>query len=166
MVVFETPRLSVSRFGLEHLEEVYLLNSNAEVMRYIRPVKNREECVLFLREILVAYQMQPRYGRWRVTEKESGAFAGTFALIPYHPGSRIQLGYALLPPFWGRGYATELTAAGAAYFFQTSGAPFLEAYTEPANLPSQHVLRKCGFHPEGLVRDAAKELMRFVLLAG
>ena len=47
-VVFETERLLVRHFSVVDGDNFFLLNGNLEVMRYIRPVKSREETDLFL----------------------------------------------------------------------------------------------------------------------
>jgi ribosomal-protein-alanine N-acetyltransferase len=161
--IFETSRLIVRRFTEDDDEIFFLLNGNAEVVRYIRPVMNKKECDEFLLKVIADANATPLYGRWAVHEKIPGAFAGSFAIIPVTNSDRMQLGYSLLPSEWGKGYATELTKAGLEYVFAQTSLDIIYAYTEKPNLASQKVLLKCGFHYAGEKKEAGKELAEFIL---
>ncbi len=76
----------------------------------------------------------------------------------------MQIGYSLLPPFWGKGYATELTKAGLKYVFTKTNLDVIYGYTEVANHTSQKVLLKCGFYALGLKNVGEKELFELKLL--
>lgn len=73
--------------------------------------KTKEECDQFLLETIASYEKDKLYGRWAVEDKFTGEFVGSFAIIPVEGKEQMQLGYALLPTHWGKGYATELTVA-------------------------------------------------------
>lgn len=60
----------------------------------------------------------------------------------------VETGYAFYEPYWGRGYATELTRASLALGFERLHLPSIVAVTAPDNAASQHVLRKCGLSHE------------------
>ncbi len=87
------------------------------MVRYIRPAKTREECDKFLAEVIDSANSNPLYGRWAVENKVTCEFVGSFAVIPVECKDQMQLGYALLPQFWSKGFATELTTAGLHYIF-------------------------------------------------
>jgi ribosomal-protein-alanine N-acetyltransferase len=144
-VIFETERLIVRLYGLRDEENFFMLNGDEEVVRYIRPVKTREECHIFLQEIIKYSAENPFLGRWAVDEKATGKNIGMFALIPIDHSDRLQLGYSLLKESWGRGYSTELTRAGIMYYFDHVDHSELYALTETPNTASQKVLLKCGF---------------------
>jgi ribosomal-protein-alanine N-acetyltransferase len=103
MIMFETPRLIVRHYTIEDLENFYLLNSDVEVMRYIRPVKTRIETDVFLREILQRSKENPKMGRWAVDEKSGDKAVGSVVIIPVDNSDKIQLGYALFKTVWGKG---------------------------------------------------------------
>lgn len=161
--LFETGRLLVRNYTQDDRENFFLLNGNPDVVRYIRPVKSREECDTFLLEVIAAAAAAPLYGRWAVHEKAFNAFIGSFAIIPVENTDRMQLGYALLPPYWGRGYATELTLAGLGYVFSKTSLDTIYAYTEKPNWASENVLLKCGFQHSGEKMEAGKEIVEFSL---
>lgn len=161
--IFETERLLVRVFTNEDQGNFFLLNSNPDVVRFIRPVKTKEACAQFLLEVIAAANATPLYGRWAVHEKTSKEFVGSFAVIPVENTDHMQLGYALLPPHWGKGFATELTRAGLHYVFSQTPLDIIYAYTEKPNEASQKVLLKCGFNQSGEKTEAGKKLVEFVL---
>lgn len=71
-----------------------------------------------------------------------------------------EIGYGLLPEYWGKGFAAEAVKAMAEWAFHQPGVRALEAETEPGNLASQRVLAKAGFRPNGILGE---EGPRFVL---
>ena len=51
-IIFETERLIVRQYVFEtDADNFYLLNSDEEVMRYIRATKSKEDCDVFLKKI-------------------------------------------------------------------------------------------------------------------
>jgi [ribosomal protein S5]-alanine N-acetyltransferase len=57
----------------------------------------------------------------------------------------VELGYTVLPPFRGRGYATEAAAALMAWAQSEHGIRHFVASVAPGNEPSLAVVRKLGF---------------------
>lgn len=149
-VIFETAHLLVRQFTAEDADIFFLINSNEQVMRYIRPVKSRTDCDDFLTENIRHYQESPGTGRWAVVEKNSANIIGMFSILSMeHDARQLHIGYALLPSYWGKGYATALLKAGSAYFFQNSTNEVLYAITQKENVASEKVLLKCGFELAG-----------------
>ncbi len=92
------------------------------------------------------------FGAWIFTERATGAFAGRGAVrhAQVLDGDQVELGYALVPEWWGRGYASEIAAALVAVARDRIGLAELAAWTLTTNGVSQHVLEKVGF---AYVRD-------------
>jgi len=160
MIIFETERLIVRQYTEEDKDNIFLMGGNEEVMRYIRPVSTKEESDKFLLDNIAFYSSNPTRGRWAVNDKISNEFIGSFAIIPMPDDKeKIQLGYALLPGYWGKGYATELTRAGLHYFFSHE----IYGITEIPNIASQKVLLKAGFQPFGTKMEGDKKLYVFIV---
>ena len=162
-IIFDTARLIVRAYTSLDQEDFFRLNSNPDVVRYIRPVKSRQECEEFLKEVMSAALLTPCYGRWAVIEKNSGDFIGSFALIPVENTEHYQLGYALLPQHWGKGYATELTVSALDYIFRKTELPFVYGYTELPNSGSRQVLVKAGFRFNGQKAERDKILAEYIM---
>ena len=168
-ILFETERLMVRHFATDDSDNFFLLNGDEDIMRFIRPVKTREETDLFLLEILQKQKENPAVGRWAVTKRNTAEFVGSFAFIPIErtdksDNHRMQLGYALLKQNWGKGYATELTMAGLQYVFTKTGLAEIFAITEVPNLASQKVLLKAGFTLHSNYSEGSKELFQYIFL--
>lgn len=160
-VVFETERLIVRRYTKDDIGNMYRLNSDAEVMRYIRPVMDPDEAKEFLLQNIDMYAASPLLGRWAALDRQ-GNFVGSFAVIHIPGSSDIQLGYALLKEHWGKGYASELTAKGIEYAV-ANGIDPLFALTESNNLPSQKVLLKNSFEYLYSSKEGERTLFRYQL---
>ncbi len=70
-----------------------------------------------------------------------------------------QLLYALLEPFTGRGYATELTLGLIEHVRSEHGFGTVFSAVDEPNTASLRVLEKCGFHRWGLVVGAFGEIL-------
>jgi RimJ/RimL family protein N-acetyltransferase len=73
-----------------------------------------------------------------------GAFCG-MAGFDVRDDGWGELGWYLSPRFWGRGYATEISALLLGFGFGDLGLPAVVATCDPANLASRRVLEKSGF---------------------
>lgn len=164
MTIFTTERILVRRYNIFDADNFSLLNGDEEVVRYIRPAVNRKESDAFLQKNIEFYDKHPGLGRFAAEEIATGKFLGSFALIPVeNTDGEIQIGYAFIPEAWGRGYATEITKAGIDFFFSTQNADVLYAITETPNTASQKVLLKCGFEFYKNLKEAEKDLIKFVI---
>ena len=95
----------------------------------------------------------------RVALKQDDTPIGICGLLQRDDLSGPELGFALLPAFRGRGYATE--AAGAVIRQtrdQLSQLPRLSAIVTPDNLASRNLLGKLGFVRDGDYRPASGDL--------
>lgn len=163
-VVFETERLIVRTFTPADADIFFALQSDPQVMQYIRPPRTREESDTFLQEKILSSYFTGFMGYWVVEEKESGAFAGCFVIIPIPDDpAKTQLGYSFFTDYWGRGYATEVTQAGVQYVKYRTPLPEIYGVTETPNTASQKVLLKAGFQPFSKKTEGEKELLVFIL---
>lgn len=161
--IFKTERLIVRKFTTSDYDNHFLLTGNADVMRYIRPVKNKEDSDLYFNETVLDAPSHAYQGRWAVEEKDTNRFIGSFAIIPI-PGDeeKTQMGYSFLPEYWGKRLASELVEAGLVYFKDRTPLPEIYGITEVANVASQKVLLKNGFVPFGKKMEGEIELLVFL----
>jgi RimJ/RimL family protein N-acetyltransferase len=162
MVIFSTPRLLVRRFTQLDKDAYFQISGSEEVMRYIRPASTKEENDQFIVNVIEDYKKFPVRGRWAVVERVTDRLVGSFAIIPIpSQPEKTQLGYALIPSVWGKGLASELAKAGLDWFFENDNETVIYGVTEIPNIPSQQVLLKAGFKPDGSFTDGGKELLLF-----
>ena len=141
-----TLRLALHEITRHHANELYELDADPRVMRYIGTgrASTREQVDAVMRRLPRAYSLYPGLGTWRATRRDSGDFVGWFAL-KYIPGTaQVEVGYRLRHGAWGSGFATEGARELVRYGFDDLGLHRIIGVTHPENSASQHVLRKIG----------------------
>jgi [ribosomal protein S5]-alanine N-acetyltransferase len=103
------------------------------------------------------------FGLYLVTLKENAAPIGLCGLIKRPSLENIDLGYAFLPEYTGKGYALEATKAVIHYGKEQLLLDKLVAITTIDNSKSENVLLKLGFSFDSLIKenDGSKELKLF-----
>jgi RimJ/RimL family protein N-acetyltransferase len=154
-VILQTPRLILRQFTEDDSDNLFELNSDPEVMRYLgRPVSRevlRDEVIPFH---LAVYERLDRLGTWAAESADGGEFFGWFHFRPGSDGdiTNIDLGYRLRRSTWNKGYATEGSRALINMGFTDLGVQRVFAHTMTVNTVSRRVLEKCGLT---LVRTTA-----------
>ena len=146
-----TKRLAISEITRDDGNELFELDADPRVMRYIGSggISTREQIDDALRRIPRAYWLYPGLGTWRATRRDNGDFVGWFAL-KYIPGTtEVEVGYRLRYGAWGRGFATEGARELVRYGFDDLGLFRIVGVTHPDNVASQQVLLKAGFADAG-----------------
>jgi RimJ/RimL family protein N-acetyltransferase len=139
-----TLRLALHDITSYHANELYELDSDPRVMRYIGSGRSstREQIDAAMQRLPRAYALYPGLGTWRATRRDNGDFIGWFAL-KYVPGTaEVEVGYRLRHGAWGRGFATEVARELVRYGFDDLGLKRIIGVTHPDNLASQRVLQK------------------------
>ncbi len=145
-----TERLALRRFTVADLDLLDALGRDPRVMRYLGGVKDRAKTEAMLRvRILEYYDQHPGFGIWATLERASGQCVGFHVLNHIQGESDIQVGYALFPDAWGKGYATEMTRALLRYGFAERHVPHIVAIANLDNLASHRVLLKAGLRRHG-----------------
>ena len=72
--------------------------------------------------------------------------------LPVH-ANWLEIGWALRPPFWGRGYAAEIGQAGLDFAFNILGAQAVVSCTSCLNTRSRAVMERIGMPYAGLLED-------------
>ncbi len=145
-----TERLALRRFTPDDLDFLDRMNSDEEVMRHVGGVKDRAKTEEILKtRILDYYEQHPGLGIWATLERAGGACIGMHLLNHIQGEAHIQVGYVLLRPYWGLGYATEMSIALLHFGFEKLGLAQIVAITDLPNFASQHVLLKAGLHRHG-----------------
>ncbi|WP_449388206.1 GNAT family N-acetyltransferase [Chryseobacterium lineare] len=151
----ETERLILRKFEETDGERMFLLDSNAEVMKYIGtpPLSDISESQNVIRMIGQQYA-DHGVGRLAVIEKESNLLIGWSGLKLLNQevngyNNVYDLGYRFIPEFWGKGYALESAKASLDFGFNGLKLDIIYAHAHSENQASNHILRKLGFRQTG-----------------
>ena len=149
-VILETPRLVMRQFTEDDVDNLFNLNSDPQVMRYLtggRPTAREEIRDRIIPFILGAYDRFDRLGTWAAESAATGEFLGWLCFRVGHGSddvTDIELGYRLRRPAWNQGYATEGSRALVSMGFNGLGVEPVFARTMTVNSASRHVMEKCG----------------------
>ncbi len=152
-VYLETSRLVLRRLTTDDAENLFELDCDPEVMRYLTGgiPHTREEIVgRELPRYLSYYRRYSDYGFWAAIERTTGEFLGWFHFHPYRDSpEEIELGYRLKRSAWGKGYATEGSRALIEKGFTQLGVHKVVADTLAANVRSRRVMEALGMTLQG-----------------
>jgi RimJ/RimL family protein N-acetyltransferase len=168
-IILETERLLLREFDEGDAAPFYLLGSDPAVIRYTGDpgggLTSREHALEVLRSRPLADYRNYGYGRWACVLKASGEVIG-FAGLKYLADSQeVDIGYRLLPTYWGQGLATEACRAILDYGRTRLGLERIIGLVDPENVASVRVLEKLGLVLTDSVEHQGKHLAKYVLQA-
>jgi RimJ/RimL family protein N-acetyltransferase len=144
-IILETPRLALVRWNAADVSLVHDLHSTIETVRYYSDPTpwTREKA---MERINSWFDEEARFGvaKYKLLDRRDGRFLGRAGFSPFGQPMEFELGYALRPEEWGKGYATEIAEGLRDWFFRKEIADHFIAFTHPENQASQRVLTKIG----------------------
>ena len=159
---FDLPRLRAERLGQSHRYALRRMDSNPRLMATLGGPRTAADTDAYLARNL-AHWDEHGFGIWILRDPLSGEVLGRAGLrhLAVHGVDEIELAFALLPDFWGRGLATEAARACLTIGRDWMNLPSVVALTLPGNLASQRVLRKSALTLEREVVHAGAPHLLF-----
>lgn len=151
-ILLETERLTLHRFTTADVQNIYQLDNDPAVMRYINGgtptglsvIQDEIMPTLLQYDDCTPVPISP-LGFWAIIEKSTSAFLGWVGLRPVgDEADTAALGYRLCRRAWGNGYATEAARALIDKGFATTHLARIFATTYEENVASQRVMQKAG----------------------
>ncbi len=154
MKVLETSRLRLRKLSAGDAGFMLELLNDPGWIRFIgdRGVRTLDAARTYIASGPVAMYARHGFGLYLTELKEGSVPLGICGLIKRDGLDDVDIGFAFLPAFRGRGYALEAAEGTIEYGMKTIGLRRLVAITTPDNDASIKLLRKLGMHPEGKVR--------------
>ena len=154
MEPLETERLMLRPLTLDDAPFILGLLNEPSFLEYIgdKGVRDLESARTYLLAGPIDSYARHGHGLLHVGHRESGTSIGICGLLR-RPGvlEDPDIGFALLPAWWGSGYAFEAAGACMAWGHDTLGLNRILGVTKPHNGPSISLLERLGLHREGLV---------------
>ncbi|WP_031527488.1 GNAT family N-acetyltransferase [Dyadobacter crusticola] len=145
MVRLESERLTYKKFTPADFDDYFRLVSRQDVMAYITGAGLDEDLAKARFQVaLDADCGLDEFGFLAVAEKNGAAFVGLAKIVPFE-SNLTEVGYALFPEFWGKGYASEITRTMIDYATELGTVRELIAIVSPENASSIRVLTKQNF---------------------
>jgi RimJ/RimL family protein N-acetyltransferase len=158
---FTTERLSAERMRLSDCEEMAAMHADHQFCAVFGVALSAER-VGEIVEDNVRHWDEHGFGLWTLRDRATGGFVGRCGIrhVDIDGADEVELGYALLPEYWGKGLATEASRGALSIAFDEVGLEEVVAFTMPTNVRSRRVMEKLGFRYE---RDFTYKGMPHVL---
>lgn len=149
--ILTTKRLKLIPFAPDHLEGLFALNSDPEVMRYLGTPQTRDQVEASIKRQQEKWAKHG-FGWWSVFKRGSGELIGAACLqhLAHIETNPLEIGWRLMPKAQGQGYATEAGQAAMDYAFEIIGETYLTAVTDPENTASARVMERLGMSYIGI----------------
>jgi len=161
LMILTSKRLYFRELDKEDYNYYCSVFSNEQVMKYAFFDCMRDEKELHKGFSEAIELNQAEYSRreydFAVFIEDGRKFIGTsLILISYRGNIQLngEIGYFLLPEYWGKGYATEVARTMAQYCFENLNLHRVTASCNINNPNSEHVMKKLGMKKEGEFRKA------------
>lgn len=160
----ETSRLLLRRWTYADRDAFARMTQDPDVMRFVHesvPLTDREVDSA-LASTIQRYD-ELGYGDWALVDRESGEIIGEAGLGMLEGYSDIEIGWMLLPGYWGKGLAYEAASAVKEHARTKLQLSQLIALTRPDNARSIRLAERLGLHQAGRLFHRNHDMLKFEL---
>lgn len=158
----ETTRLLLRRWTYADRSAFRAMTQDPDVMRYLHdhePLSDAEADAALTSTIL-RYD-KDGFGDWALVLKKGGEPIGESGLDVLDDTGAIEIGWMLLPTYWGQGLALEAASAVKDHAFGVLGLGRLVARTAPGNASSIRLAQRLGMTLAGHVTHRGHDMLEF-----
>jgi ribosomal-protein-alanine N-acetyltransferase len=150
-----TDRLVLRELQANDAQQIFKIRTDARVNEFVdrEPTKSVDESLKFINNILKA-QTNKDGLMWAITLKNEPQLIAT--IVYWHiekEKDKAELGYEMLPEYFGKGIMREAMLEVIRFGFETMQLKTIVAETKENNLRSVNALQKCGFAQIGIAGD-------------
>ncbi|WP_238881500.1 GNAT family N-acetyltransferase [Clostridium sp. YIM B02551] len=155
MIKLETERLIIRDHIEEDINSLHSLISNDEAMYYLPEIrtntldKSKENLYEAIKESKMEKRTKFFFGIIIKATNEYIGEIGYTVIIDSAEGKVVNLGYFILPKFWGKGFVTEAAREVINYAFSQEDIIKIETGCVTENVGSEKVMKKLGMIKEG-----------------
>lgn len=166
MLICETARLDIRRFTIDDAPFVYRLLNSPTWLTYIgdRNIRGLHDARNYIINGPQASYDQYGFGLYLIALKEDKTPIGMTGLIKRDGLDDVDIGFAFLPDYTGKGYAYEAANAVKEYALTTLKLPRVAAITTQKNVHAIALLNKIGLHHERMIQlpGSTAQFMYFI----
>ena len=153
MIVCETERLQIRQFNSGDLNFIIKLLNEPSFIKNIadKGVRTKEDALKYLQDGPMASYEKIGFGLSMVELKDASTPIGMCGLLKRDELDDVDIGYALLTEYAGKGYAQEAAVAVLKNGNEVHQLARIIAVTSPTNSSSIGLLKKLGFEYESMV---------------
>ena len=163
--ILRTPRLLLREFESGDVNFILRLLNSPGWLQFIgdRNVRTAEDAYDYLANGPQKSYAQNGFGLWGVEDAATGNLIGMCGLIRRNTLEDVDIGFAFLPEYEGKGYAFEIASAVLLFAKMNLQLQRIVAITVPENRRSVRLLEKLGMKFEKMIRMGEEDLMLFAL---
>jgi ribosomal-protein-alanine N-acetyltransferase len=153
-MLIETARLAIRHLGSGDEPFIMELLNQPSFIHNIgdRGVRTVDDASEYIRKGPATSYEKFGFGLFHVAIKDSGVPIGICGLLKRDSLDDVDIGFAYLESYWGRGYALEAAEAVMDFGWNTVGLKRIVAITAPHNEASARLLGKLGMKFEGIIQ--------------
>lgn len=153
--ILETKRMILRKLGKEDMNEIFILRTDPEVIKYIDrtpPTEVKEiEDFLIRTDADTSNNIGITWGMQLHGENKIIGYLSFWRTIPEN--HRAEIGYALMKEYWQKGFMTEAIDAILNYGFSEMKLHSVEANINPLNIASMKILKQFQFVQEAHFKE-------------
>lgn len=145
-IIFETERLILRHITPADAALIYTLNSSPGVLQYVHEpaLKDEADALRVINDIILPQYRLYNLGRLGIELKDDHTFIGWCGLKYLAEQDEVDLGYRLMPQYWGKGYASEAARHTIQYGFERKKLKTIVGRAHINNTASWTILEKLG----------------------
>lgn len=153
-MILETERLLLRKLTLEDAPFIFALVNSSNWLKFIgdKQVKTLKDAEAYIQEKMLDHYAKFGFGFYLVLQKKTHEPIGITGFIKRPSLEHVEVGFAFLPDFEGKGYAFESTHAAMGFGKNTLKIAPIVAITHPENTRSQKLLINIGLQFEGMIQ--------------
>lgn len=152
--ILETERFVLKQCSKNDLENVYKGLSNPEVIKYYGISFDSLEATNEQIEWFAQLEKEQTGQWWVVWSKKENQFCGAGGFNDWQKeNNKAELGFWLLPEFWGQGIMREVLPKIIEYGFESMKLHRIEGFVDVRNRNCKKNIEKLGFKLEGTMQD-------------
>ena len=166
MIVLETERLILREYTTDDAPFIYELLNSPGWLKYVgtRGIAGLPEAEKYITDMMMPGYEKNGFGLYMMELKGDGTGIGMCGLIKRDTLDDVDIGFAILPEYEGKGYTSEAAVATMEYAENTLNLKKIVGITVPYNTGSIKVMEKTGMKFERMIKlpNDPEELMLFV----
>jgi RimJ/RimL family protein N-acetyltransferase len=159
MTILETERLTLRKITRDDAAFMLDLLNQPSFIQFIgdRGVRSLDDARKIIDKRYLAAYEQLGFGIYLTLLRGTSIPIGICGLVKRNGLDDVDIGYAFLPQYWSKGYASEAASAVLAYARNALGMKRILGITTPDNTSSIRVLEKIGLKFERIIRLPGEE---------
>ena len=150
---FQSERLIIRPTLEQDAELIYQLMNSPKFIKYVgdRQLYSVEDAEKYIQDKMLPQLHSLGYSNYSLINKKNGAKIGICGLYDREGLDGIDIGFGILPPYEGLGYAFESSSRIIKAGFEELEISEIKAITNKENISSQYLLVKLEFELKGTI---------------